>query len=132
MENILFLRLRLLGDIIFTIPSIQEFHKKYPECKIYYVVEESFREIAELIPGIHQLIVIPRKMGLKQILQFRKKMRRFKFESAVDFHSGPKSALLTFVSGAKNRIGYQTPNRNWAFTKLIPRNIGAPPPTLRI
>jgi len=57
-ERILFLRLRLLGDIIFTIPAIQLFKKKNPECKIYYVVEEKFSEMAELIPVVEKGIPI--------------------------------------------------------------------------
>lgn len=121
MKKILFIRLRLLGDIIFTIPSIQIFKKHFPETLIYYVVEEEFREIAELIPGIHQLIIIPRKMGIKQMWQFCKDIRKTDFDTVVDFHSGPKSAQLTWLTGAGARIGYKTPNRDWAYTRLTPR-----------
>ncbi len=123
-KNILFIRLRLLGDIIFTIPAIQIYRDHFPGSRIYYVVEEKFREIASLIPGIFKVIVIPRKMGLKAMWSFRKEIKKIAFDSVVDFHSGPKSAQLTFISGIKTRIGYRTPNRNWAYTHLTPRIIG--------
>lgn len=126
-NNILFIRLRLLGDIIFTIPSIQIFKENFPGIKVYYVVEEQFREIGELIPGVHQLIVIPRKMGLKRMWKSRKDIRNIGFDTVIDFHSGPKSAQLTWLTGAKLRIGYQTPNRNWAYNRLTPRNFGDAP-----
>jgi heptosyltransferase-1 len=121
-NHILFIRLRLLGDIIFTIPSIQIFRENFPGIKVYYVVEEQFKEIGELIPGVHQLIIIPRKMGLKRMWKFRKDIRNIGFDTVVDFHSGPKSAQLTWLTGAKLRIGYKTPNRNWAYNRLTPRN----------
>lgn len=123
-DKILFIRLRLLGDIIFTIPSIQLFKQHFPDTYIYYVVEEQFREIAALIPGIHQLIVIPRKMGIKKMWQFRKDIRKTGFDTVIDFHSGPKSAQLTWLTGAQLRIGYKTPNRNFAYHRLTPRTFG--------
>ncbi len=120
--RILFIRLRLLGDIVLTIPAVELYLQRYPDHKITYVVEEKFRGIGELIPGIDELVVIPRDMTIKEIYRFRKEMRGRGFEIAVDFHSGPKSALLTFLSGAKTRIGYRTPNRNWAYNHLTPRD----------
>lgn len=120
--NILFIRLRLLGDIIFTIPALQLYRRRFPENQIYYVVEEKFSEMASLIPGIRQVIVVPRKMGFRDLYRFRKKIKSLHIDTVVDFHSGPKAALLTFLSGAGTRIGYRTPNRNWAYNRLTPRN----------
>ncbi|MGE5340411.1 MAG: glycosyltransferase family 9 protein [Candidatus Omnitrophota bacterium] len=122
MEKILFIRLRRLGDIIFTIPSILLFQNHFPSTRLYYVVEEQFQEIADLIPGIHHRIVIPHPMGLRQMWHFKKKMATMDFQTVVDFHSGPKSAQLTFLTRAPIRIGYRTPNRNWAYNRFIPRN----------
>ena len=124
-NRILFIRLRLLGDLIFTIPSIELFKKYFPAVKVYYVVEEPFREIARFIPGIDQLIVIPRKMGIRGVWKFRQEIRKIGIDTVVDFHSGPKSAQLTWLTGAKLRIGYRTPNRNWAYHRLTPRTFGA-------
>jgi ADP-heptose:LPS heptosyltransferase len=126
-NHILFIRLRLLGDIILTIPSIQIFKEHFPGVKVYYVVEESFKEMGELIPGVHQLVVIPREMGLEGMWKFRKDVRNIGFDAVIDFHSGPKSAQLTWLTGAKLRIGFRTPNRNWAYHRLTPRNFGDTP-----
>lgn len=124
MEDILFIRLRLLGDIIFTIPAVQIYRRHFPASRIYYLVEEKFRDAAGLIPGIHQVLTVPFKMGLKDLVYFRREIRRMGINTVIDFHSGPKAALLTRLTGAKIRIGYRTPNRNWAYNRLTPRNIG--------
>lgn len=129
MKNILFIRLRLLGDIILTIPTLEIYKKNFPQSNIYYVVEEKFREIAELIPGVHQVISVPTQMSIKEHFRFRKQMNSLALDAVVDFHSGPKSALLTRISGAKMRIGYKTPNRNWAYTHLTSRKLDASSPT---
>ena len=127
MKNILFIRLRLLGDIIFTLPAIQTFKANFPDTRTYYVAEEKFADIASLLPGIDETIIIPRKMGIRQLLQFRKSIKAKNIDTVIDFHSGPKSALLSFLSAAKQRIGYKTPNRNWAYTHLTPRKFGNTP-----
>ncbi|HLP62228.1 MAG TPA: glycosyltransferase family 9 protein, partial [Candidatus Deferrimicrobium sp.] len=123
-EKILFIRLRLMGDIIFTIPSILMCRKYYPNAEFYYVVEEEFKDIGSLIPEIKELIVIPRKMNLMQMLAFRKKMHKIGFDYVVDLHSGPKSAQLTRLSGGKIRIGYHSPSRNWAYNRKVSRDYG--------
>ncbi len=120
-KKILFIRPRLLGDIVFTIPAVQLYKKNYPESEIYYLVEERFQEAAEIIPGTNEVITVPERMGIKEIIQFRKKIKKLGIQTVIDFHSGPRSALLTLLSGAKCRIGYRTPNRNWAYNQLVPR-----------
>ena len=122
MDNrILFIRLRLLGDIVFTIPSVLLYKTNFPDNEIYYLVEQRFREAAEIIPGVKEVITVPDHMGLKDIILFRRKVKKLRFPTVIDYHSGPRSALLTYLSGAKVRIGYQTPNRNWAYNRMVPR-----------
>lgn len=123
-EKTLLIRPRLLGDIVFTIPAVLLYKRRFPDSDIYYVVEERFREAAEIIPGIKRIISLPDRMGINEILHYRKTVKQIGFQTAIDFHSGPRSALLTYLSGAKIKIGYRTPNRNWAYNHLVPRNPG--------
>jgi heptosyltransferase-1 len=122
-EDVLFIRLRLLGDIIFTIPAIDIFKRHRPLSRVHYVVEERFREMAAIIPGIDNIITVPGKPGWKDIWDFRKKIKNLGIQTVIDFHSGPTSALLTLVSGAARRVGYRTPNRNWAYNLMLPRRL---------
>lgn len=110
-----------MGDIIFTFPALGMYRYKFPDHRIYYVVEEEFAELATIIPYINEMIIIPRNMGPKDLSNFRKKIKNLNIQRVIDFHSGPKSAILTRISGARERIGYRTPNRNWAYTHLVPR-----------
>ena len=120
-EDVLFIRLRLLGDIIFTIPAIEIFKRRWPLSRVHYVVEERFRELAAIIPGIDNIITVPSKPGWRDIWDFRKKIKSLGIQTVIDFHSGPTSALLTLASGAARRVGYRTPNRNWAYNLMLPR-----------
>ena len=40
---------------------------------------------------------------------------------AIDFHGGPRSSLITWLSGAPVRVGYDVPGRGWMYTIRVPR-----------
>jgi ADP-heptose:LPS heptosyltransferase len=46
---------------------------------------------------------------------------------AIDFHGGPRSAWLTWASGAARRVGYDIPGRAWMYTDVVHRPRGLRP-----
>lgn len=117
----LFLRLRLLGDIVFTIPAVTRFKERLPGTRLYYAVEERFAEAAGLIPGIDGIVTVPARPGPGDVLAFRRRLRGLGVGTVIDLHSGPTAALLTRASGAAVRAGFRTANRNWAYNRLVER-----------
>jgi ADP-heptose:LPS heptosyltransferase len=117
----LFLRLRLLGDIVFTIPAVTLFKERLPATRLYYAVEERFAEAAGIIPGIDGVITVPSRPGPGDVLAFRRRLRRLGVDTVIDLHSGPTAALLTRASGAAVRAGFRTANRNWAYNRMVER-----------
>ena len=99
----------------------------FPAARLHYVVEERFAEFAGIIPGIDHVITVPARRGCKDILAFRRKIKDLGINTVIDFHSGPGSAVLTLASGAALRIGYRTPNRNWAYNRLVTRRTAVYP-----
>ncbi|MCP4215283.1 MAG: glycosyltransferase family 9 protein, partial [bacterium] len=63
----LFIRLRLLGDIIFTLPALEIYKQNFPAGKIYYVVEDKF-------PYYPEPLIDENKIGtkVKDLLESRK------------------------------------------------------------
>ena len=39
----------------------------------------------------------------------------------IDFHGGPRSSWLTWITGAPRRIGYTIPGRSWMYTDRVDR-----------
>src|SRR5262249_60524943 len=44
-----------------------------------------------------------------------------RFDVALDLHGGPRSAFLTWATGAPMRIGYTIKGRTWMYTHVVPR-----------
>ena len=120
--KILLIRLRLIGDVVFTTPAIATLRRHYPDATITYLVEAPAAPIVRENPHLDEVIVAERPRGLRRLaydLALGLRLRRARFDLVIDFHGGPRSAWLTRVSGAARRIGYDLPGRFWSYTDRV-------------
>jgi heptosyltransferase-1 len=61
--NILLLRLRLIGDVVFTTPIVAALRRAYPQARISYLVEPAAAPIVAGNPLLDEVIVAPRHRG---------------------------------------------------------------------
>jgi lipopolysaccharide heptosyltransferase II len=122
--RILLVRLRPIGDVVFTTPLLGALRRQYPQAHIAYVVEAESAPIVDGNPHIDELIIVPRRHGLlrlKDDLTTARRLARGRYDLAIDLHGGPRSAWLTWASRAPRRIGYTIAGRSWMYTDAIPR-----------
>jgi lipopolysaccharide heptosyltransferase II len=123
--KILLVRLRLVGDVVFTTPIIHAVRRRYPDAELTYVVEPAAAAVVRANPHLNDLIVVPRAKGLARLrsdaaLAWR--LRRRAFDVAIDLHGGPRGSWLTWASGATTRIGYRITGRSWMYTTVVDRS----------
>jgi lipopolysaccharide heptosyltransferase II len=122
--NILLVRLRLIGDVVFTTPLIGALRRAYPHARLTYLVEPAAAPIVRRNPHLDEVIVAPRRRGAGRLLDdlaLARRGRRARFDLALDLHGGPRSAWLTWASGARERVGYDIQGRRWMYTRIVPR-----------
>jgi lipopolysaccharide heptosyltransferase II len=122
--NILLVRLRLIGDVVFTTPIVRALRRRYPDARITYLVESAAAPVLQHNPHLTDLIIIPRHRGIRRVrddIGIARDLRRRGFDLAIDLHGGPRAAWLTWASGAARRIGYAMPGRAWMYTDAIQR-----------
>jgi predicted lipopolysaccharide heptosyltransferase III len=122
--KILLVRLRLIGDVVFTTPLVRALRRRYPDAHLTYAVEPLAAAVLEGNPNLTELLVVPKRAGLRRLrddLTVARRLRREQFDIAIDLHGGPRGAWLTWASGARMRIGYRTPGRSWMYTHVVPR-----------
>jgi heptosyltransferase-1 len=125
--KILLIRLRLIGDVVFTTPLIGALKRTFPDAHLTYVVEREAAPIVVGNPHLDELIVVDKSRGWRRIredarLAFR--LRRSRFDLVLDLHGGPRSAWLTLATGAATRIGYDIQGRRGFYTRLVHRRRG--------
>jgi lipopolysaccharide heptosyltransferase II len=124
-------RLRLIGDVVFTTPLIGALRRRFPGAHLTYLVEPAAAPVVRHHPGIDELIVVERPRGLERLRydwSLARRLRRARFDIALDLHGGPRAAWLTRASGAPVRIGYAIPGRRWAYTTRVPWTPSLVPP----
>lgn len=123
--RILLVRLRPIGDVVFTTPLLSALRRHQPEAHLSYVVEPDAAPVIEGNPHINELIVVPRSRGLSRIaddIAIARRLARGRYDLAIDLHGGPRSAWFTWASRARRRIGYTIIGRSWMYTDTVPRS----------
>jgi ADP-heptose:LPS heptosyltransferase len=122
--NILLIRLRLIGDVVFTTPAIRALRWRHPEARLSYLVEPEAAPVVAANPHLDHVIVAPRPAGSWRVfpdLALARRLRAGRFDLVIDFHGGPRSSWLALATGAPTRIGYDVPGRSWMYTVRVPR-----------
>jgi lipopolysaccharide heptosyltransferase II len=99
--------------------------RHFPEAEITYLVEPAAAPVLHNNSHLTDLIVVPYRRGAARIvddLAMAARLRRARFDVAIDLHGGPRSAWLTWASGAPMRIGYAIAGRRWMYTHVVPRS----------
>jgi lipopolysaccharide heptosyltransferase II len=123
--RVLLVRLRPIGDVVFTTPLLSALRRHHPDAHLTYVVEPDAAPIVEGNPHIHEVIVVPRSRGVSRIMDdlvIARRLARGRYDLAIDLHGGPRSAWLTWASRAPRRIGYTITGRSWMYTDVVPRS----------
>jgi lipopolysaccharide heptosyltransferase II len=122
--KILLIRLRQIGDVIFTTPAVRGLRQRFPDAYLTYIVEPPAAPVVEHNPHLDQVITAWRRKGPSQLgydLALGLRLRRERYDVAIDFHGGPRSSLLTWLSRAPIRVGYEVAGRSWMYTRRVAR-----------
>lgn len=122
--RILLVRLRQIGDVVFTTPAIRALRQHFPLAQLSYIVEPLAAPVVARNPHLSEVIVVPRRRGLRGLgddLTLIGRLRAAHYDLVIDFHSGPRSSVLAWLSNAPERIGYDVPGRGWMYTTRVPR-----------
>jgi lipopolysaccharide heptosyltransferase II len=126
-QKILLIRLRRSGDVVMTTPAIAAIKRSLPQSSLSYVVEEPYRRLVEGNPDLDEVLVIPSHQGFFSFLRLIRRLRREKYDLAIDFHGGPRASRITWLSRAKRKAGYALKHKGFIYDFRVPRSRGGTP-----
>ena len=115
--RILLSQLRRIGDVLMTTPAVAAVRKAYPEAHITYLTEKPSHLIFAHNPHVDEVLCWP-KGGWARLALLRR-LRKRRFDLAVDFFCNPRSAMMIRLSGARRRIGFDFSGRRYAYTERV-------------
>ena len=111
MKNILVVKLSAIGDVIHALPVSYAIKESYPDAHLTWVVEPAAYPILEDNPYIDDIILFEkakfRSFGgfLRAFGPLRRRLRRRRYDAALDLQGLFKSAAIIFNARAKRRLG---------------------------
>lgn len=127
--KILCIQLRQIGDVLMTTPAVRALAKQYPKSQIHFLTEPPSNQIYEFNPYVHRIIKVSRKPKLKDWFTLIKSLRKENYDIVIDFFGHPKTALLTRLTKAPKRIGFDLRGRRSFYTHPLkaPENLDYAP-----
>jgi heptosyltransferase III len=111
-SRVAIIRLRSLGDCVLSTPAIRLLKQARPDLQVAVVVEDRFAAVFEGNPGSPDVArVLPPEIAA---------VRGFKPALCLNLHGGPRSAVLTLLSGARFRAGFDIFRPGFIYNIRIP------------
>jgi ADP-heptose:LPS heptosyltransferase len=119
-EWLLAVRLRQLGDVLASLEVLRALKSHRPERGIAFVVNAPYAPLLAHEPYIDR-VMVPPAGGLGAWTKFLREVRSLHASAAIDLHGSARSALITRLSGAPLRVGFDVRGRRHAYTVVEPR-----------
>jgi heptosyltransferase I len=105
--GILIIRLSSLGDILHALPAFADLRASFPNSKIDWLVSEKHKSLLSAVRGIDAIRVLgTRAHGDFPLRSLIRDLRNQHYDFAIDFQGLLKTAALSFLSGARTRLGF--------------------------
>jgi ADP-heptose:LPS heptosyltransferase len=118
-RSMIIVRFKALGDIVLSLPIVYACRRQFPNARIRYLCSARYAEALSGVKELDDVLLLPRHAARQAALAFA--LRREKVDCVIDLLGSPRSALLTYLTGARMRIGMDTGRRNWCYQYLLPR-----------
>ena len=112
-KKILVIKFGGIGDILLATPVLPNLKDYFPEAEIYFLTLRHSRDI--LIDNPYLTRAFTYDPSEDKSLCLIKNIRNQKYDLVIDLFGNPRTALITFLSGAKYRFGFKFRGRDYAY-----------------
>jgi heptosyltransferase-3 len=110
MRNILVIKLRYIGDVLLATPALRALRERFPGARLTMAVNRGTEDILKRNPTLNGVLIVDRD-GFGCQTRFLRELRRRRFDTVIDLTDGDRSAIMTRVTGARLRIGFNEEHR---------------------
>src|SRR5208283_322804 len=114
-NRILVIKLRHIGDVLMTVPVFRALKQTFPSACTTALVNAGTEEVLKGNAYIDEILVFDRAIKrlpalprYKREADFLAQVRKDRFEMTVDLTGGDRAALLSYLSGARYRTGWES------------------------
>ncbi len=112
-KKILFIKFGGIGDVLLSSAVLPNLRNFFPEAEINVLTYKNCRDVFVENPYINRVLTYD--PGRDGSLFLIRKIRKQKNDLIIDLFANPRTALVTYFSGAKYRVGYAFKQRKYAY-----------------
>lgn len=121
-KRMLIIKPRGTGDVVLSTIMLENLKQHFPFSEIDYFSDPVNKQVLEGLPQLRTVFGVNTKQtGTWSAIKL---IRKEKYDLVIDLYCNPRTALLTFSSGAKYRAGFQFKNRTYAYNILADHKNG--------
>jgi heptosyltransferase I len=129
--RVLIIKVSALGDVVHTLPVLDYLHQVNPGIEIDWVVEEGNRDIVEGHPLLRRVHLIRTRAWRKdpfskktwqEVSKVKRELREANYDITFDLQGNFKSGLITWLSGAERRYGFDRDDVREALNLIFTNN----------
>jgi len=109
-RKVMVLDLGLLGDTVHLLPALWLIHQSYPQARLHVSVAAHIASLFECVPWVDKVWGYPRflkRATLRQNIMMVRGLRRENFDVLINLNGSDRSSWLSWLSGARERLGRQ-------------------------
>jgi lipopolysaccharide heptosyltransferase I len=107
-----------IGDVVRALPLADLLRRGFPKARLSWSIEPASLPLLQEHPAIDEIIVFERHRGWRAFGPFLAKIRSKKFDLVLDLQRHLKSGIISWWSGAPERVGFHRGDAkelNWIF-----------------
>lgn len=105
MSSVLLVRLSALGDIVQSLGAVAALRRVRPGWRLTLATQSEWIPLLAGLSLCDRVVAFERRGGLAALRTLRRELRRERFEHALDLQGNWKSAMVTRLAAAGERIG---------------------------
>jgi len=123
--KILVIQTAFIGDAILATAAVEKLHTFYPGAEMDMLVRKGNESLFTGHPFLHKVIAWDKKHNkIKNLLTISFNAKKERYDIAVNLHRFASSGLVMFISGAKQRLGFDKNPFSFCYTLKVKHVIG--------
>ncbi|MFT4204370.1 MAG: glycosyltransferase family 9 protein [Chitinophagaceae bacterium] len=120
MKRFLVIQTAFIGDVILATALVEKLHNYFPNAEIDFLLRKGNEGLLSNHPYLHRVLVWDKKKGkYKNLFNLLKQIRTTRYDVVVNVQRFAATGMLTALSKAKTRIGFDKNPWSFAFSKKI-------------
>lgn len=129
-KSIIVIKNRYIGDSVLATPLLRALKNGFPQSRIYFLTDAQSLSLMNTQPFLDECLAFPEAPNRKNLASYFRLTRGIRnrhVDMTIDLTKSDRSALFTWLSGARYRIGYKATTllQKLSYNIQIPYHFGS-------